>query len=106
MAWRERKRRGHRAVRNGRGIVGLPGSGGRGGCPSYNRGQEPRATLPGLTAGRRRGRMGQSTPPGPTEIRAMSLLGKLEDRFGRFAVPQLTLAVIICQVAVYGLTYL
>jgi hypothetical protein len=36
----------------------------------------------------------------------MSLLGKLEDRFGRFAVPQLTLAVIICQVAVYGLTYL
>jgi hypothetical protein len=35
----------------------------------------------------------------------MSLMGKLEDRFGRLAIPQLTLAVIICQVAVYGLTY-
>lgn len=32
----------------------------------------------------------------------MSLLNKLDDRFGRFAVPQLTLVLIVCQVVVYA----
>ena len=35
----------------------------------------------------------------------MKLLNKLEDRFGRFAIPQLTLILIICQVVVYAVGY-
>src|SRR5262245_37903004 len=37
---------------------------------------------------------------------SMPVLDKLERALGRFAVPQLTLALIVCQVAVYGMTAL
>ena len=34
----------------------------------------------------------------------MSLLSKLEQRFGRFAIPHLTLGLILCQVVVWAYT--
>ena len=35
----------------------------------------------------------------------MSLLNKLEDRFGRLAVPQLTVVLIACQVVVFAVAH-